>query len=184
MQQYVKDFMVPIEKFPVIQSSATFTEAVIALEKAQEAFLAGRQEQRILLVRDDAGKIVGKLTPIDIVRGLEPNFDKVVDKEAGAFVSNVNYVIESMKQHTQLWSKPIDDLCGRATDIRVRDFIKGTPRSQVVPADASLNDALHAFVIFGHDAVFAMDGAKVAGVLRFSDVYREIQRQIKTCAVL
>ncbi|TWI74146.1 CBS domain protein [Desulfobotulus alkaliphilus] len=183
MQQFVRDFMVPTEKFPTIQDSATFTEAVLALEASQEAFLAGKQEQRILLVFDDAGKIVGKLTPIDIVRGLEPNFDKVVDKEAGAFISNVNYVIDSMKKQTQLWSKPIDDLCVRAKDMRVRDFVKSTPRSQIIGADASLNDALHAFVIFGHDAIFAMDGPVVAGVLRFSDVYREIQRQIKACKI-
>lgn len=175
--------MVPTERFPTILNSATFTEAVLALEEAQEAFTAGKQEQRILLVLDEEKKIVGKLTPMDIIRGLEPNYDKLVDKDTGAFISNVNYVIDSMKKAAQLWASPIDDLCKTVKDVKIRDFLKNTPKSQLIDTEASLNMALHAFYLFRHDALFAMDGNTVAGVLRFSDVYREIQRQIKTCKI-
>ena len=183
MHQLVKNFMVPIERFPTIQNTATFTEAVLALEEEQEDFLSVKNEHRILLVLDDERKIVGKLTPMDIIRGLEPNYDKLVDKETGAFISNVNYVIESMKKEVQLWARPIDDLCKTAQNVRIRDFLKSTPKSQIIDADANLNLALHAFYIFRHDSLFVMEDGRVAGLLRFSDVYREIQRQIKACRI-
>jgi len=33
--------------------------------------------------------------------------------------------------------------------------------------------------MFKHDSLFVMDGKKLTGVLRFSDVYKEIGRRIK-----
>ena len=36
MEEHVKDFMVPIAKFPRISDTATFSGAVMALERAQE----------------------------------------------------------------------------------------------------------------------------------------------------
>ena len=48
--------------------------------------------------------------------------------------------------------------------------------------EESLNNAFHIFVMFRHDSLFVMDGNKLVGMLRFSDVYREIGRRIKeTC---
>jgi hypothetical protein len=49
----------------------------MALERAQEEFLSGKREQRIMLVTDSENKVVGKLSPIDVVRGLEPNYEKL-----------------------------------------------------------------------------------------------------------
>jgi len=48
----VKELMRPVTEFPTISSSATFKEAVEALEKAQEAFRSGKATQRILMVQD------------------------------------------------------------------------------------------------------------------------------------
>lgn len=59
----VRDLMRPIEEFPSISSQATFMEAAEALAEADKHFLAGRATQRILLVYDKAGKIVGKTSP-------------------------------------------------------------------------------------------------------------------------
>jgi len=183
MNGHVKDLTVPIGKFPLISETATFAGAVMALERAQEEFLTGKREQRILLVCDGDNKIVGKLSPIDVVRGLEPDFDSVVDPTASGFIST-GYVIDSMKDLSLLWAKPLDDLCRTAKDIRIKDFIRHPGPSQVIEAEDSLNMAFHRFVIFRHDSLFVMDNGKLSGLLRFSDVYREIARRIKdVCGV-
>ncbi len=179
MNGTVKDFMVPIGKFPMISDTATFAGAVMALDRAQEEYLSGKREQRILLVRDEDNKIVGKLSPIDVVRGLEPDYDKLVDEQASALVGNFDYVIQTMKNQVTLWSKPLDDLCSTAKDMLVRDFVSNPSQSQIIGAEESLNAAFHRFVMFKHDSLFVMDGQKLVGLIRFSDVYKEISRRIK-----
>ncbi len=174
----VKDFTAPIGKFPMISESATFAGAVMALERAQEEFMAGKREQRILLVCDSENKIVGKLSPVDVVRGLEPDFDKLVDPQASSFVSTA-YVIESMKDQTLLWSKPLDDLCRLAKEVKIKDFLRKPAPSQVIDAGDSLNLAFHRFVLHRHDSLFVKENNKLIGLLRFSDVYKEIVRKIK-----
>lgn len=183
MNGLVKDYTVPVDKFPRLSDSATFAEAVLALDKAQEEFASGKREQRIMLVFDNDNKIVGKLSPLDVVRGLEPDFDKLVDAQASSFISS-GYVIDAMKDHALLWSTPLDDLCSSAGKIKVRDFIRKPSASQIIEAGETLNLAFHRFVLFRHDSLFVMDGQKLVGLLRFSDVYREIARRIKeVCGV-
>ncbi len=182
MYEKVKNLMVPIAKFPLISETATLAGAVIALERAQEDYISGKREQRILLVTDSENKVVGKLSPIDVVRGLEPNYDKLLNEQASAFVGNFDYVIQSMRDQSVLWAKPLDDLCTTAKDVLVRDFIQSPKSSQIIDLEESLNNAFHIFVMFRHDSLFVMDGNKLVGMLRFSDVYREIGRRIKeTC---
>lgn len=177
----VESLMVPVDKFPMISQDVTFSEAVLALDKAQEEFMAGKREQRILLVRDQDNRIVGKLTPIDVIRGLEPNYGKLVDTDYSAYVSNFEYVIQSMRE--QMQTAPWDDLCAKAKDARVKDFLRKPTPAQVVQVSDTLNEALHRFILGGHDSLFVTDGQKLVGVIRFSDVYREIQGRIKgVCA--
>ncbi len=74
----VHDLMVPADKFPKISNRSSFYEALTALEIAQQKYLSGEAEQRILLVEDDDHKIVGKLSPVDLLRGLETSYSRVV----------------------------------------------------------------------------------------------------------
>jgi len=46
------------------------------LETAQKRYLAGECRQRILLVEDEMEKIMGKLSPMDLLRGLETNYNR------------------------------------------------------------------------------------------------------------
>lgn len=175
----VKEFMVQVNTFPRISITATLSGAVMALEHAQNEFTAGKREQHIVLVTDSDNKVVGKLSPIDIVRGLEPNYDKLVDEQASAFLGDHEYIIQSMKNQTTLWSKPLDDLCASAKDVLIRDFIQPLNLSQVIDQEETLNNAFHRFVMFKHDSLFVMHGQKLVGMLQFSDVYREIGRRIR-----
>jgi hypothetical protein len=49
----VRDLMVPADKFPKISERASFYEALAALESAQDKYLSGKSEQRILLVENE-----------------------------------------------------------------------------------------------------------------------------------
>ena len=92
MESLVKDLTVPIAKFPRISDTATFSGAVMALERAQEEYLSGKREQRILLVTDSENKVVGKLSPLDVVRGLEPDYETLVDQNASSLLRSKSVV--------------------------------------------------------------------------------------------
>ncbi len=174
----VMDLMIELSKFPAISRDSLFIEAHAALEKAHDDYLSGRSKFRTLLVHDEKGSIVGKLSPMDLVQGLEPKYADVIDPNRLKFKDTL-YVIQSMKQQKVLWDKPLDNLCQVAQNTRIRDFLKFPTEGHKVKKDESLDSALHLFVVARHDSLFVVEGAKLVGLLLFSDVYKYISDKIK-----
>jgi len=44
-----------------------------------------------------------------------------------------------------------------------------------------MDSAFHLFVVGRHDSLFVKDGGKIAGRIRFSDVYRRIAQTLREC---
>jgi CBS domain-containing protein len=178
----VKDFMTPVGDFPRISEETSFGEAVLALEKAQEDFQAGRSKQRIVLVENDKGHIVGKLSPTDLLRGLEPQYESVAGdySRSRGLASSYSHFMQTAFEKTRFWVDPIDDLCTKAVDVKIKNFLRRITEPQTVNVEDSLDNALHAFILGRHDALFVVKDGTLKGILRFSDVYREIKRIIKT----
>lgn len=178
----VLDLMVAADGFPKITDRATFYEALSALETAQEKFLSGKSEQRILLVEDDKGKIIGKLSPIDLFRGLETNYGRVnAEQTVGRF--GLAYIWKSMQKDYQLWENPFKDLCRKARNVQVKDFIKTPSEGQSIGAQDNLAKCFHLFVMNRHDALFVFENNQIVGLLRFSDVYKKASQTMKACGV-
>jgi len=177
----VQDLMVPVDRFPKISDGAAFYEALAALESAQEKFLSGKSEQRILLVENAEGKVIGKISPIDLIRGLETNYSRVnIGETIKRF--GFNYIWESMKKDYNLWEYPFKDLCRKAGDVKIKNFIKPPSEGQTVSADDTLAKCFHLFVMNRHDTLFVLKGDKIIGLLRFSDVFRRVSQTMKECA--
>ena len=73
----VKDLMVPLEGYATVPQEATLREAVLALEKAQMKLDPSQHKHRAILVLDESGKVVSKITMKNILVALEPNYGKV-----------------------------------------------------------------------------------------------------------
>jgi CBS domain-containing protein len=177
----VRELMRPVEEFPRISSQATLGEAVEALEKAQEDFRSGRTSQRILLVNDEEGKIVGKISPMDVVRGLEPNYDKIDSLKNISHYHLGEGALDSIKGQFRLWHEPLSDLCKKAYAVKIANFVRMTTPAHTVDADDNMGTAFHLFVIGRHDSLFVRAGEEVVGLIRFSDVYRNIAQTMKEC---
>ena len=70
----VKDLMIPLTEYATVDEDATLFDAVMALEKAQLAFDHSRYHHRAILILNKEGKVVGKLSQIDVLRALEPKY--------------------------------------------------------------------------------------------------------------
>ena len=181
-KMHVRDLMIPADKFPKISSNARFYEALAALEAAQEKYLSGESDQRILLVENAEGKIVAKLSPIDLLRGLETNYNRV-DTEKTLSDFGLSYIWNSLRRDYNLWENPFKDMCRKAGDIRIKDFIREPSEGQTVHAKDSMAKCFHLFVVERHDALFVIEDDRIVGLLRFSDVYREVSRTMKACRI-
>lgn len=177
----VRELMRPVKEFPRISNQATFVEAVEALEKAQEAFSSGKAAQRILLVQDEGGKIVGKLSPMDVVQGLEPNYDRIDSLKNESRYRLGQKILDRMKEEFRLWQRPLGELCSKAYDVKIENFAKLPSPDHMVKADDRMDKAFHLFVVGRHDSLFVTEGEEIVGLIRFSDVYRKIAQTMKEC---
>ena len=71
---HVSELMVPLSEYATVPEGATLYEAVSALELAQEKFedTHTRYRHRAVLVLDKKGKVIGKVSQMDVLRALEP----------------------------------------------------------------------------------------------------------------
>ncbi|HDR16799.1 MAG TPA: CBS domain-containing protein [Desulfobacteraceae bacterium] len=177
----IHDLMRPVEEFPRISSQLTFFQALEALEKAQDEFLSGKAAQRILLVYDKDDKIVGKLSPMDLVQGLEPNYDRIESlKDQSRYRLNEE-TLERMKEQFQLWHTPFSELCKKADGVKIENFIKMPSPDHMVNSEDKMAKAFHLFVVGRHDSLFVREEDRIVGLILFSDVYRQLAQAMKQC---
>ena len=64
----VKDTMTPLSKYGTISAEAPLYEAAMALNPAQQEYDRDRSRHRLLLIVDEQGHVVGKLSQLDVLR--------------------------------------------------------------------------------------------------------------------
>jgi len=65
---YIKKIMIPISEYATVSESTTLFEAVMELKKAQDSYTKNRYAFRSILVLDNTGEGVGKLSQFDILK--------------------------------------------------------------------------------------------------------------------
>jgi hypothetical protein len=171
----IRELMRQTDNFPRISSQATFIEAVEALEKADREFKSGNAPERILLVYGMQREIVGKLSPMDIVQGLEPNYGSIENLRSNPYYPLIRSSVDTMRAQFRLWQRPLKKLCEKAHSIKIHNFITMPTADHMVLADDNMDVAFHLFVLTRHGSLFVKDGSDIAGLILFSDVYKKIR---------
>ena len=179
---FVKDLMVPLEGYATVHRTATLHDAVLALEKTMARVDPDMHKHRAVLVLDDAGGVVGKLTMHDILIALEPQYTGLDVSEATARSGLNEEFIKSMLNRV-FWDKPFQFFCGRAAELNVSDFMRAPDKSVYIEAEATLGEAIHRMVIPRRQSLLVTRDKKVVGVLRLSDVFSKVCRMIEACDV-
>ncbi|MBU0755945.1 MAG: CBS domain-containing protein [Planctomycetes bacterium] len=177
----LEKYMVPLSEYAVVDQFATLYEAVMELERAQKNFSRDEHWHRAVLVRDDTGKIVGKLSQWDVIKALEPRYKDITEYGHSVRFGFSPQFIKSMVKSYDLWSGPLQDVVGKAAKIIVKDIMYTPAAGEYVHEDASFDEAVHMLVIGHHQSLLVTDkkGNRVIGVLRLVDVFNEICRMIK-----
>ena len=154
MEEYrVKDLMVPLSEYATVYEEATLLEAVIALEKAQENFDPTRDRHRAILVSGKKGKIVGKLSQLDILKALEPKYQDLHKHKAMTHYGFSRNFIELTLEQCSLWDTPLEHVCQKASRIRVKEFMYSVTEGEYVTEETSLDAAIHQLIVGRHQSL-------------------------------
>ena len=184
METTLQNLMVPLEKYVTVSEAATLKDAVTALEKAQEELdrSSYRHPHRAVLVLNSQNEVVGKISQLDILKGLEPNYKHIVDTTRRISVSgfSANFLTSMMDMH-HLWVHPLSDICSKAATIEVKDFMITPTEGEFIDEKASVEEAMHMMVMGHHHSLLVTKGKKIVGVLRLTDVVMHLNDLIKAC---
>ena len=184
---YVKDLMVPLAAYATVPETATLLDAVKALKKAQSAFEKQSERHRAVLVTDNDGRVVGKVSQHDVLEALEPNYRKMrrsaKDGSIHRFGFNDDFVKSTLEQY-HLWEKALENLCEKAIQRNVREIMYSPDQGEYIAADATLDEAVHRLIIGQHHSLLVMaDEAQrqIVGVLRLADMFAFIDQAMSEC---
>jgi CBS domain-containing protein len=178
----VQDLMVPISEYATVAEDATLCDAILALEKAQAEFDQTRYRHRAILVFDKENKIVGKISQIDALKALEPKYAELVTDSSTRHLGFSSKYIQGMLDQFSLWASPMADICKKAADRRVVDFMSTPTEGEFVRQDASLDTAIHQLIVGHHQSLLVTDAAgAIVGVLRLTDAFAAVFHKLKEC---
>ena len=173
----VKDLMVPLSEYATVNSGATLYEAVLALEEAQLDFDLTRYRHRAILVLDEKGNVVGKMSQLDVLRALEPKYN-----EMGQFKQNLGFTKEFMKslmeQH-RMWDTDIKKICRKSGRQPVTKFMHTLTEGEYVDENEPLTEAIHQLVMNQSQSLMVTRHKQIIGILRLTDVFASIFHTMK-----
>ncbi len=184
MKSYlIKDLMVPLSEYATVTEDATLYEAVLSLEEAQENFedKHTRYRHRAILVLDKTGHVIGKLSQLDVLSALEPKYqDMLKGEESHRLGISVKFMQSVMKDYN-LFADPLDDICRKAGEQNVKQFMYTPTEGEYVSREASLDVAIHRLIMGRHQSLLVTRDEKIVGILRLTDVFAAVFHKMKEC---
>jgi CBS domain containing-hemolysin-like protein len=179
----VKDLMVPLDQYVCVSEDATLYEAVVALEEAQKKGSPQGHPHRAVLVCDKDNNVIGKLSYLDVLRSLEPRYSEMSDlKKVAGFGLSAEFM-KSMMDKYELWKAPLDDLCRKAAQVKLKSIVDAPLEGEFIDQDANLNRAVHQIIMGHRQSLLVTSGERIVGVLRLTDVFKEVTGRIKECKI-
>ena len=158
-----KDLMIPLEDYPHIPYWFTLRQAMAIIREAAIKF-EGRFEPRAVLVFDEKYQLMGILTLRDIITGLEPKFlqeTTLIKMDPSLTVLMGDFCGPKMKEQSQ---RPVSEVM--------------SPIKVTVNAEDPITKPLYLMIKENVGLIPVMQGGKVAGMLRLSDLFGEISKMV------
>ncbi|MDD2604305.1 MAG: CBS domain-containing protein [Desulfobacterales bacterium] len=177
----IREIMVPLSEYATVREGATLLDAVLALEKAQEEFEHYQYRHRAVLVLNGEGRVVGKLSQLDVLSALEPGDSSDAELKQLMRLGFSHEFIRGFRKQKRLEAEPLKNLCGKAAGLKVEAFMQAPGEGEYVEATASLDIAVHQLVAGDHLSLLVTQGDAIVGVLRLADVFAAVFHLMKEC---
>jgi CBS domain-containing protein len=185
MQSYkISEIMVPLSEYATVSEDATLYEAVQELEAAQKNFRESPYKHRAVLVYDKNKKIIGKLGQLDVLKALEPKYYEMQGREGMKSFGFSKNFMKSMLDHLSLLDGAMVNICRKAGETKVVNFVVKPGEGEFVDIDASIDEAIHQLVMGQHQSLLVTDkSGDIVGILRLTDVFSVISNTMHECGI-
>jgi CBS domain-containing protein len=184
MKSYiVNELMVPLSEYATVSEDATLYDAVLALEKAQEHFedKHTRYRHRAVLILDKTGQVIGKLSQMDLLKALEPKYQGMLEGRGPQRFGFTKKFMQSMLKEYNLFADPLEDICRKAGEKNVKEFMYTPGEGEYVTENAPLGEAIHQLIMGHHQSLLVTRDDKIVGILRLTDVFAAVFHKMKEC---
>ena len=179
----IKDLMVPLSEYATVPDDATLSDAVLALKQSQESYDQGKYRHRAILVLDKDKNVVGKISMISVLRGLEPKYEEMLSDSGPMHVGFTRSLQKIMVEQFQLWEAPLTRVCEKAAAVKVKAFMTTPLPGEFIDTDATLDEAIHQLVIGVHQSLLVTEAKNVVGILRLTDVFEVVAEAVMACEI-
>lgn len=179
----VNELMVPLSEYATVSEDATLYDAVLALEKAQENFedKHTRYRHRAVLILDKTGQVIGKLSQMDLLKALEPKYQGMIEGRGPQRFGFTKQFMKSMLREYNLFADPLEDICRKAGEKNVKEFMYTPGEGEYVTENAPLSEAIHQLIMGHHQSLLVTRDDKIVGILRLTDVFAAVFHKMKEC---
>ncbi len=175
----VKELMVPLDEYATVSEDSTLLEAIHTLEAVHARCEDRKYPHRAVLAKNAQGKVVGKLSHLDVLSALERPYREITQSKSMERLGFSAEYIRSIANEYEKWRQPMRDLFLRAGRIIVRDVMYTPAEGEYVREDTSIDEAIYHLVTERHQSLLVARGDEVVGVLRLTDVFDAICESIK-----
>jgi len=176
-----KDLMVPLDEYATVPEAATLADAIVALERAQQAFDHTKYRHRAILVLNKINRPIGKISQIDALTALEPKYKEIQGQNSkNVFRHFSRMFINSMIEHHRLFDGTLDDIRKKAGRIHVRDFMHTLSANECLDENATLDEAIHILIMGRQQSLLVTRESEIVGILRLTDVFSAVFQSLAT----
>lgn len=162
----IGDIMVPLDEYPKIHEDASLRDAFLALRQGREA----GHRYRHVLVLNPRDQLIGLVGMRDLLYGLFPNYLRVDQR------TRFEGATDDLAALTSIWRDTCLEQCPIAAAHPVRDCMGPVPTTIAINAPITL--AAYLMVSQGSSMLPVLDGDRVVGVCRMTDVFNEASKAV------
>ena len=152
----------------------------MTLQRARNDRRRSSRADNILAIDQDR-RVVGKLSPLDMIQGLEDGYQKIGEiKGVDHFGYNAPF-IKTLMNRGRLWERPLSHLCRKSAEIKIKDIMNTPTKGERIEAGDSLNEAIHQMIMTRHHSLLVVEDNHITGVLRLGEVFDFIGREMAAC---
>jgi len=177
-QTVVKDIMVPVSNYATVSKNANLLEAMHALENENMKHEGRPYRHRAVLVLGNSGKVLGKISQIDIMAALEPNYLKMGPDLGMNRIGFSMTFIRAVKDKFKLWDRPLSNLFDELKRVKVADVMYTPADHQKVNESDTLETAMHQIIMGRHHSLLVIRKRNIVGILRSTDLFNSLYDQI------
>ena len=179
----IKDIMTPLSEYNTISVEASLNEAAMALDDAQRRYEKNSKEHRMLLIADTDGRIVGKLSQLEIMRAMEPKQKPIEHVESLSRFGVSSKYLKPMLDLCGFWGKPLIELCRESVHLKVKRLVENMTEGERIDVNATLPQAIHQLAIEHNQSLLVTDQGVIVGILRQTDLFKVVVETLSVCEI-